>query len=175
MTGVDFATLKALKPSDYENAADGYRSVADMARAAEDQIEGTVVAGMRKSLQGEAAETARGELRKRGKNFLYTQTECGLISTALNGFAFDLAAAKRKLDDALADAGTQKLTVNADGSVTYPPGPEKVDGAVPPAGTATGRSTPLAGSLGRQAAAQQPDPYAIAAQDIADRIATALA
>ncbi|MFI1885463.1 alpha/beta hydrolase [Streptomyces jumonjinensis] len=172
---MDLKTLKALKPAEYESAADGYRALADMAQAAKDHIEGTVAAGMREPLEGQAADAAQGELRELAGNFQYTRTECGVISTALNGLAFDLAAAQRKLEAALADARAQGFTVNPDGSVAYPPGPDKTDGKIPEGGATGGHGTPQAQGIGRQIAGLSPNPYAARAQDIADRVAGALA
>ncbi|MER7044474.1 alpha/beta hydrolase [Streptomyces jumonjinensis] len=172
---MDLKTLKALKPAEYESAADGYRALADMAQAAKDHIEGTVAAGMREPLEGQAADAAQGELRELAGNFQYTRTECGVISTALNGLAFDLAAAQRKLEAALADARAQGFTVNPDGAVAYPPGPDKTDGKIPEGGATGGHGTPQAQGIGRQIAGLNPNPYAARAQDIADRVAGALA
>ncbi|MER5768004.1 alpha/beta hydrolase [Streptomyces sp. NPDC001985] len=172
---MDLKTLQALKPTEYEGAADGYRALADMAQAAKDHLGNTVVAGMRKSLEGNAADAAHAEIQELAQNFQYTQTECGVISTALNGFAFDMAAAKRKLEAAIADARADRMTVNPDGTVTYPPGPDKVDGAIPDGGMTGGYSSPQAQAVGRQAAGLNPNPYALRAQAIADRVSTALA
>ncbi|MGW1276353.1 alpha/beta hydrolase [Streptomyces tsukubensis] len=174
---MDLKTLKSLKPAEYEGAADGYRALADMAQSAKDQVEAGVIGGMRKAgLKGEALDAALGELRELAKNFQYTQVECGLISTALNGFAFDIAAAKRKLESALLEAESRKFTVNDDGTVTYPAGPDKVDGEIPGGGTARGYGddSPQARDVGRQAAYQYPNPYAGPAYDIAVRITNAL-
>lgn len=49
---MDLATLKRLKPSEFEDAADGYRAAGDMADTAKDHIDRVVVPGMRKSLNG---------------------------------------------------------------------------------------------------------------------------
>ncbi|MGW1201238.1 hypothetical protein [Streptomyces cyaneofuscatus] len=135
---MDYATLKAFKPAEFEQAADGYRALGNTAQTAKDHVDTVVAAGMRKSLEGEAADAAQKQLQDLSKNFHYTQTECGVISTALNGFAYDMAVATRALDSAVADARAENFTVNADGSVTYPAGPDKVDGKVPAGGTARG-------------------------------------
>ncbi|MEU5160571.1 alpha/beta hydrolase [Streptomyces sp. NPDC020875] len=175
---MDLKTLRALKPAAFEGAADGYRALADMAQSAKDQIESGVIAGMRKAgLKGEALDAALGEIRELGKNFQYTQVECGVISTALHGFAFDLAAAKQKLDAALADAEARKFSVNDDGTVTYPAGPDKVDGKIPEAGSVRGPEVdhPVSYGIGRQAAYIDPNPYAGPAYDIAVQISRALA
>ncbi|GAA1679125.1 hypothetical protein [Streptomyces yatensis] len=44
------------------------------------------------------------QLRKLATNFHYTQVECALITTALNSLAYELRAAKDKLDAAVEDA-----------------------------------------------------------------------
>ncbi|SDC54112.1 alpha/beta hydrolase [Streptomyces prasinopilosus] len=172
---MDLATLRKLEPSEFEGAADGYRAAGDMADTAKDHIERVVVPGMRKSLQGESLEAAVGELRKLSANFHYTQIECGLVSTALSGFAHDLDAARKKLLSALDDAEAASFTVGANGSVSYPEAPSR-DGSAPPAqgGTVGGLSDPTAQALARQAANADPNPHHARALAIADRIADAL-
>ncbi|MFI2643963.1 alpha/beta hydrolase [Streptomyces sp. NPDC018610] len=172
---MNLATLKALKPEEFLDAADGYRSTCDMASAAKDRIENQIAVAMRNSLQGEAATAAIGQLTELGKNFHYVQVECGLVSTALEAFAYEVGAAKKKLDAALDGARAAKLTVNADGSVTYPPGGEKgEEGKVPEGGTVSGLTDGTAAAVGRQAANVDPNPHHRLAQDYADRIAAAL-
>ncbi|GGX62038.1 alpha/beta hydrolase [Streptomyces minutiscleroticus] len=174
---MDLATLKAFKSTEYEQAADGYRAIGDMAGAAKDTVDHQICAGIRNTLEGEAAKAALRELQELSKNFHYAQTECGLVSTALNGFAFDMAAAKRKLETALADARASGCTVGADGSVGYPAGGEEVDGKVPEGGTVTGTAGPMdptASALERQAAGIHPNPNYGKALGFANRIAGAL-
>ncbi|WP_078496306.1 MULTISPECIES: alpha/beta hydrolase [Streptomyces] len=171
---MDYTALKALRPSEFEQAADGYRATGDMAQAAKDHIDNVVAAGMRKSLEGEAADAAHKQLQALSKNFHYTQIECGVISAALNGFAYDMAAPKRTLEAALADAHAESFTVNSDGSVTYPAGPEKVDGKIPAGGTASGTTDSTAQGIYGQAALFDPNPHFGRAQAIASRIARAL-
>ncbi|MFD3560867.1 alpha/beta hydrolase [Streptomyces sp. NPDC058686] len=171
---MDYTTLKALRPSEFSDAADSYRSLSDSASASKDDLDNRVAVGMRKALKGQAAHAALGELKALSDNFHYTQTECGLISAALNGFAYDIEAAKKKLDAAVADAEAAKCTVNADGSVGYPPGGDEVDGKVPEGGTATGLTDASAQGMGRQAANFDPNPHHRVAQECADRIAEAL-
>ncbi|WP_406251436.1 alpha/beta hydrolase [Streptomyces cyaneofuscatus] len=171
---MDYATLKAFKPAEFEQAADGYRALGNTAQTAKDHVDTVVAAGMRKSLEGEAADAAQKQLQDLSKNFHYTQTECGVISTALNGFAYDMAVATRALDSAVADARAENFTVNADGSVTYPAGPDKVDGKVPAGGTTHGATDGAAQGIYRQAAQFDPNPYYGRAQEIANRIAGAL-
>ncbi|CAM5511249.1 hypothetical protein GCM10010261_52940 [Streptomyces pilosus] len=172
---MDLATLKALKPAEYSEAADGYRSTAKMASAAKDDIEHRIAVAMRTQLKGKAAEEAVGQVALVGQNFHYIQTQCGLIGTALEAFSYELEAAKRKLDTALAHARTAGLTVNPDGSVTYPAGGEKSeDGKTPPGGTVNGLTDGTASAVGRQAANFDPNPKHRLAQDCADLIASAL-
>ncbi|KND30880.1 alpha/beta hydrolase [Streptomyces acidiscabies] len=172
---MDLATLKALKPAEYSQAADGYRSTSDIAGEAKDRIENQIAAAMRNALKGDAADAALGQLTELGKNFHYIQVECGLVAAALEAFSYEMEAAKRKLDTALADARSANLTVNADGSVTYPPGGQKgEDGKIPEGGTAGGFLDPTAAAIGRSAANFDPNPHHRAAQDCADLIAAAL-
>ncbi|WP_334526920.1 hypothetical protein [Streptomyces sp. B21-105] len=172
---MDLATLKALKPTEYSEAADGYRSTSDMASAAKDRIENQIAAAMRKALKGEAATAAINQLTELGKNFHYIQVECGLVSTALEAFSYEVGAAKTKLDAALDGAQAAKLTVLADGSVSYPAGGEKdADGKIPDGGTVSGLTDGTAAAVGRQAANFDPNPNHRLAQDYADQIAAAL-
>ncbi|MET9956665.1 alpha/beta hydrolase [Streptomyces sp. NPDC006339] len=174
---MDLQTLKGFKPTEYEEAADGYRAVGAMAGTAKDVIDNQVSAGIRAQLKGEAATAALAELKELSKNFHYAQTECGLVSTALNGFAFDMAAAKKKLDAAIEDAHAAGCTVHPDGSVGFPAGAKP--GADKPAdgGTVTGSAgggSPTADALERQAVNIHPNPHYGKALAFADRIAEAL-
>ncbi|CAL9420250.1 alpha/beta hydrolase [Streptomyces sp. enrichment culture] len=174
---MDLATLKKFKPTAYEDAADGYRATADMAAKAKDAIDIRISSGIRAQLEGEAATAALGELKELAENFHYVQTECGLVSTALGGFAHDMAAAKRKLEAAIADAQAAGCTVNPDGSVAFPAGGTPVDGKVPEGGTVTGTggpASPTADALYRQAANAHPNPHYGKALEFANRIADAV-
>lgn len=172
---MNLATLKQLKPSEWEEAADGYRKTGDMAAKAKDQVENVVAAGIRKSLRGDAADAALAELKRLAANFHYTQVQCGLVSTALNGFAHDMEAARRKLLAALDDAEAKKFTVGPDGSVSYPAAQPENGVELPPEdGSVSGLTDPTAQAVGRQAANFNPNPHAVAAQEIADRIAGAV-
>ncbi|GAA3295239.1 hypothetical protein GCM10020295_21890 [Streptomyces cinereospinus] len=172
---MDLATLKALKPTEYAEAADGYRGTSDMASAAKDRIENQIAVAMRKSLKGEAATAAVRQLGQLAENFHYIQVECGLVSTALEAFSYEVAAAKSRLDAALEGAKAARLVVNADGSITYPPGGQKTeDGKVPEGGTVSGLTDGTASAVGRQAANFDPNPNHRLAQDYADQIAAAL-
>ncbi|MEU1787749.1 alpha/beta hydrolase [Streptomyces sparsogenes] len=186
---MDYSTLKSLKPSEFEGAARGYRTLGDMASQAKDDIEQQVTAGMRKSLKGEAVDEAVRQLRKLVANFHYTQVECALITTALNSLAHELRAAKNKLDAAVEDAAAAKFTVNSDGSVSYPPAGDKVDGKVPEGGTVrssasaestrnpidpAGDANDTAEALQRQASNHHDNPNYGRALSIANRIAQAV-
>ncbi len=172
---MDLATLMALKPTEYSEAADGYRSTSDMASAAKDRIDNQIAVAMRNQLKGKAATTAGKQLRELSQNFHFVQVQCGLAGTALEAFSYEMEAAKRKLDTALGNAKAANLTVNSDGSVTYPPGGEKgEDGKTPDGGTVGGLTDNTASAVGRQAANFDSNPHHRLAQDCADLIATAL-
>ncbi|MFE2677391.1 alpha/beta hydrolase [Streptomyces hygroscopicus] len=186
---MDYATLKSLKPSEFEDAADGYQAVSNMADHARESVEQRIAAKMQAALEGEAASAALTQLRNLGQNFHYIQVECGLASTALNAMASDFRAAKKKLDSAVADAHDQGFTVNADGSVSYPAGGEKdEDGKTPEGGnvsgianasskgplTDAGDSSDTAKAIARQAANFDPNPNHARALEYANRIAQAV-
>ncbi|MFI1168670.1 alpha/beta hydrolase [Streptomyces sp. NPDC020801] len=176
---MDLATLKALDPREFLDATDGYRSTSDMAGAAKDRIENEISVAMRNSLRGEAATAAIGQLSQLGKNFHYIQIECRLVSTTLEAFSYEIEAAKKKLQAAIDGAQAAKLTVNADGSITYPAGGEKdSDGKVPGGGTVSGTSGGLfegvVAAVSRQSADLDPNPNHRLALDYADEIAGAL-
>lgn len=175
---MDLATLRAFRPADYEDAADEYRATGDMATAVKDAVDNQICAEIRAQLKGDAAAAALRALGELSKNFHYTQSECGLVSAALNGFAHDMASAKRKLRAALDDAYANNCTVDAKGAVTYPPGGNRRDGGVPAGGTVTGAAggpaSATAAALDRQAAAVHPNPNFAKAAGYADRIADAL-
>ncbi|MFF0386022.1 alpha/beta hydrolase [Streptomyces sp. NPDC004286] len=172
---MDYVTLKALKPSEYSDAADGFRAVSDMACAAKDRIDMQITRAMKKANEGEAADAADAELRGLAENFHYTQIECGLVSVALDGFAHDVGAARKKLDAVVEEARARKFTVNSDGSVSYPAAGEKTDGRLPEGGTVGSLADdPTAAAIGRYAVGIDPNPNARYAQEYADRIADAL-
>src|ERR1044072_6975201 len=128
---MDYATLKSLKPSEFEDAAHDYRAVSNMASQAKNDLESRIAANLRKTLKGAALEAAVKQLRNLGTNFHYAQVECGLVSTALNALDAELREAKNKLDAAIDAAEAEKFTVGYDGSVSFPAAGDKVDGKVP--------------------------------------------
>ncbi|MFF9392673.1 alpha/beta hydrolase [Streptomyces griseoluteus] len=171
---MDLATLKAMRPSEYSDAADGYRATSDGAASAKECVENQIIRAMRQALRGEAATAAIQQLRALSEDFHYVQVECGLVATALEAFAYDMEAAKRKLAVALEDAEAAKFTVDSAGTVTYPAGGEKRDGKVPDGGAASGTMDPTVAAINRQAGNFDPNPNYRLAQDIADRITAAL-
>ncbi|GGW17389.1 hypothetical protein GCM10018980_08090 [Streptomyces capoamus] len=174
---MDIATLKAFKPAEFEEAADGYRATSEMASTVKDTIENRLVPSLRNQLDGKAMQAAVDELKELGKDFHYVQTECALASTALNAFAYDMAAAKRKLEAALEDAKAAGCTVGADGSVSFPAGGDKVDGKVPEGGTvsaSTSSTDATANAIEQQAIHQHPNPNFGKAIGFANRIGDAL-
>ncbi|RRQ83300.1 alpha/beta hydrolase [Streptomyces griseofuscus] len=174
---MDLAALKALKPSEYQDAADGYRATSEMAGKAGEALDSRISAGIRNQLSGETAKAALRELKELSKDFHYAAAECALVGAALDGFAFDMAAAKRKLEAALEDAAAAGCTVGADGSVSFPAGGKEVDGKVPEGGTvrvSTSPADPTSAALERQAVHMHPNPNFGKAVGFADRIGDAL-
>ncbi|WP_329013814.1 alpha/beta hydrolase [Streptomyces sp. NBC_01601] len=171
---MDLATLKAIKPSEYSDAADGYRTTSDGAASAKERVDSQIIRAMRQALRGEAAKAAIQQLQSLSEDFHYVQVECGLAATALEAFAYDMEAAKKKLVAALEDAQAAKFTVDSAGTVTYPAGGEKSDGRLPEGGAASGTMDPTVAAINRQAGNFDPNPNYRLAQDIADRITAAL-
>ncbi|MER5845143.1 alpha/beta hydrolase [Streptomyces prasinus] len=189
---MDLKTLRVLEPSEYAEAADGYRAVSDMADAAKDRIGRQITQAMRKANEGEAADAAQKQLKRLSENFHYTQIECGLVSGALNGFSSEIAAPRRRLLEALEDAAALQYPVSANGDVTYPAGGKnELTGGEIPGGTAVGNNGMLSpgnrsiygpGDNGLYAPStgtsgfdpHRGNPHAAKARDIADRIAHAL-
>ncbi|MET8693692.1 alpha/beta hydrolase [Streptomyces bauhiniae] len=189
---MDIKTLKTLTPSEYAQAADGYRAVSDMADAARERIDTQITGGLRKANEGEAADAAQKQLKKLSANFHYAQVECGLISGALNGFSSEIAAPRRCLTEALEDASALGYTVGANGDVTYPAGGKnQLTGDEVPGGTAVGNNGMLSpsnrglhgpGGKGLYTPStgagvldiHYGNPHHAKAQDIADRIAHAV-
>ncbi|BDH09232.1 alpha/beta hydrolase [Streptomyces hygroscopicus] len=160
---VSLAQLRKLKPSEFEEAADGWHKVSSAAGEAKDRVDNEIVATLRRDLKGDVLDAALGRLRRLSRNFQYTQVESGLIRTALNGLASELRSAQRKLNDALADAEAEKFTVNPDGSVHWVS--QRVQLPFHPEQTASADSPRVL---------LHSDPQQAKAQACADRIAGAL-
>ncbi|MFB7553648.1 alpha/beta hydrolase [Streptomyces sp. NPDC056154] len=164
--------LRDLKCGELEGAADGWGRASNRADAGRDRIETQMLNGLRSTQHGETASAAVGRLRQLSSNLQYVYTECGLLRTALNSMAHELRAQQRALRDALDDAESLKLTVHADGSVTYPAAGEAlIDGRPLPGGTASADAAP---GLLPPSGLVVPNPNAAKAQDIADRVAKAV-
>ncbi len=170
--------LRDLRPAGLQSAADGWGDVSRHADAARDRLSNEMLGAIEKSQTGNAADSAAGRLRGLDRNYDYIHIECGLIRTALDSLAYELAGPQRKLLDALDEAAALKFTVGTDGSVSYPPGGENLISNQPlPGGSATGGS-PL---LSRPPALTQTppgftdtNPNHAKAQAIADQILAAL-
>ncbi|MGW8667599.1 alpha/beta hydrolase [Streptomyces niveus] len=169
--GLTWAQLRDVRCAELEGAADGWGRASNRADAARDRIDRQLLAGLTATQEGEAARAAVGRLRALGRNLSYIYTECGLVRTTLNSLAQDLRGTQRQLRDALDEAAGLKLTVRADGSVSYPDAgedpltKEKLRG-----GTASGHAYLPSAPPGFTS----PNPLAAKAQAVADRIARAL-
>ncbi|MFF8730388.1 alpha/beta hydrolase [Streptomyces sp. NPDC015171] len=174
---MDLKTLQEIKPSEYAEAADGYRAISAMADTARERVDKEITKAIREANEGEAADAAQKKLRQLSDNFHYTQLECGLISGALNGFSSEISTPRRNLLQALEDARAQSFTVNTDGSVAFPAdGKNSLTGKEIPGGTAFGNDGMYHGpGLGPDMSGLiHPNPLQAKAQDIANRIARAL-
>ncbi|MET7437384.1 alpha/beta hydrolase [Streptomyces sp. NPDC005496] len=181
---MDHLTLKALKPTEYAEAADGYHAISSTAGAALDRIDKQITATMRKANKGEAADAALKQLRKLSENFHYTQVECGLVAAALDGFSAEIAAPRRRLNEALDDAEALAYMVNTDGTITYPAGGKnQLTGEPIPGGTVLGNNGLITGNdtgfqspglVPRSPQLKNPNPHHARAAEIADRIAHAV-
>ncbi|MFE0640590.1 alpha/beta hydrolase [Streptomyces sp. NPDC058877] len=112
--------LRDAKLNEYTDAADGWGKVSSRANADKDRVDNGMFAKIHDTQKGETANKAGGDVQQLSRNYQYLHTECGLIRTALNGLASELASPQKKLKQALEDAENLKFTVNADGTVTYP-------------------------------------------------------
>ncbi|WP_405797507.1 alpha/beta hydrolase [Streptomyces sp. NBC_01506] len=178
--GLTWAQLRDIRCAELEGAADGWGNASNRADAARDRVDKQLLAGLTAAQEGEAARAAVGRLRALGRNLSYIYTECGLVRTTLNSLAQDLRGAQRRLRDALEEAAGLRLTVRADGSVSYPEaGEDPLTKERLRGGTASGHAYPLTSARPLTAASTSqgftsPNPLAAKAQDIADRIARAL-
>ncbi|MFI1400156.1 alpha/beta hydrolase [Streptomyces sp. NPDC020681] len=105
---------------EYTEAAIGWGKVSSRANAAKDRVDREMLGKLRETQKGDTAGAAIADLSRLSRNYQYIHTECGLIRTALNGLASELAGPQGKLLRALQSAREHKFTVHADGSVEYP-------------------------------------------------------
>jgi hypothetical protein len=143
--------LRDVKLSEYTDAADGWGKVSSRATVGKDRVDHEMLAKIRDTQKGETADLATSDLEQLSRNYQYLHTECGLIRTALNGLASELAAPQKKLKQALEDAENLTFTVNPDGSVAYPAGGENlIDKSPIPGGSTSGSQFPLSPPLLQQ-------------------------
>ncbi|MGA6171785.1 alpha/beta hydrolase [Streptomyces sp. NPDC012600] len=189
MTGtLTWQLLRDLKTSEFTEASKKWHEVSGRSASDRERVDRAMSAKLRETQESDAAEAALGRLRRLSRNFQYVHTECGLVRTALNGLAGDLAEPQNQLKRALADAAALNFTVHADGSVSYPAVQvEDVTGAKQeaPGSRARGSSRlplepPGPGPQGQPplhpgyAGFRPLNPNAAKAQDVADRIARAV-
>ncbi|MEU8520748.1 alpha/beta hydrolase [Streptomyces sp. NPDC048577] len=162
--------LRDVKLSEYTDAADGWGKVSSRANSDKDRVDNGMFARIHDTQKGEAAKGATGDVQQLSRNFQYLHTECGLIRTALNGLASELAAPQRKLRQALEDAENLKFTVRPDGSVEYP-----TQSFVLKPGAATAQDgAPIPYLPGKAEGIGSSDANKGKAEDIAQRIGDAL-
>ncbi|MFE2284149.1 alpha/beta hydrolase [Streptomyces sp. NPDC059443] len=139
--------LKDLKLVEIEQAADGWGDVGSRAYAAKERVENEMLGKLRDSQQGATADAALGDLARLARNYQYIHAECGLVRTALNGFATEVAEPRSRLNSALQEAEALGFTVHQDGSVSYPAvaGPPSSPYLKPPEGgtAAAPKGSPL--------------------------------
>lgn len=184
MTGttLTWQLLRDLKPLVFEDAGDGWNEVSGRADSDRATTDRAMTAKLRETQKSESAGAAIKRLERLSRNFQYVHTEVGLIRTALNGLASELAGPQKQLMQALEDAENLKFTVHADGSVSYPAaaGETLLGEKEAPGGSARGSARlPLeAPGLSEQPGVPggrfDPNPNAAKAQGIADNISRAV-
>ncbi|MFF8829952.1 alpha/beta hydrolase [Streptomyces sp. NPDC015131] len=167
--------LRDLKPAAFEGAGDTWHAVSSRSGADRALVDRLMAARLRETQRSESAGAALARLHRLSRNYQYLHTECGLVRTALNGLAADLAEPQRQLRLALDEAADLRFTVHDDGSVGYPPGtaPTLTGPRDTPGGRARGDARlPLDAPDSPSVAPL--NPHAERAQSIADRIARAV-
>ncbi|MFF5783669.1 alpha/beta hydrolase [Streptomyces sp. NPDC012693] len=162
--------LRDVRLNEYTDAADGWGKVSSRSNADKDRVDNGMFARIHDTQKGETATEATHAVRQLSRNYQYLHTECGLVRTALNGLASELAAPQKKLKQALEDAENLKFTVKPDGSVEYP-----TDSFVLSPGSRTaehGAPVPLAPGKGEGVGSA--DANKGKAEDIAQRIGDAV-
>ncbi|MGW1730625.1 alpha/beta hydrolase, partial [Streptomyces sp. NPDC001999] len=184
MTGttLTWQVLRDLKPSTLDDAGDGWDEVSGRADSDRATTDRAMTAKLRETQKSESAGAALKRLERLSRNFQYLHTETGLIRTALNGLASELAGPQRQLIQALEDAESLNFTVHVDGSVSYPAavGETLLGEKEAPGGSARGSALlPLAPpelneQPGFPGGRFNPNPNAAKAQAIANSIARAV-
>lgn len=163
--------LRDVKLSEFSDAADGWGKVSSRANAAKDRVDNEMRARIHETQKSRTAEGAVGDLGRLSRNYQYLHTECGLIRTALDGLATELAAPQKKLKQALEDAENLKFTVQPDGSVKYPTTVAVTVPLAPGPGVARpGAPVPFLAGKGEGGG----DPNKAKAEEIAEQIAGAV-
>ncbi|NUK58702.1 alpha/beta hydrolase [Streptomyces lunaelactis] len=119
-TALTWQQLRDLKRSEFEDAGDRWNEVSGRSDADRVRVDRAMSAKLRETQESESAEAALGRLKRLSRNYQYLHTECGLVRTALNGLASDLAEPQRQLKQTLEDAAGENFTVHEDGSISYP-------------------------------------------------------
>lgn len=179
-TALTWQQLRDLKCSEFTDAGDKWHEVSGRSDSDRVRVDRAMSAKLRDTQESEAAEAALGRLQRLSRNYQYLYTEFGLIRTALNGLAADLAEPQRQLKQALAEAAELKFTIHEDGSVSYPAATAEtlVGEKEAPGGSAKGSArlpldTPPLGGPAR-GPFKELNPNAEKAQGIADRIARSI-
>ncbi|GGT69005.1 MULTISPECIES: alpha/beta hydrolase [Streptomyces] len=162
--------LRDVKLNEYTDAADGWGKVSSRSNTDKDRVDNGMFAKIHDTQKGETATRAAADVQQLSRNYQYLHTECGLIRTALNGLASELAAPQKKLKQALEDAENLKFTVKPDGSVEYP-----TQSSVLVPGTNTAQpGAPIPYKPGAAEGIGSPDANKGKAEDIAERIGEAV-
>lgn len=180
--------LRDLKLTELDDAAESWGAASRHADGAQTRVDGDMAGALSKTQESESAKAAVSRLKRLSSNYEYIKTECGLIRTAVTGLSTELASPQRRLKEALADAAANSYTVNEDGSIDYPAGGKnELTGRPVPGGKAVSTNgLYVPGNNGLNGPGNNglygpgnhglinPNPHHAKAQDIADRISTAV-
>ncbi|MFI2072873.1 MULTISPECIES: alpha/beta hydrolase [Streptomyces] len=164
---VTFEELINLDTAKLTKAADGWSSISHRAHAYRERVDHEMVGKLRGTQQGVAASAVLKNLDRLSKNYQYIHAEGGLIRTALQGLAEELAVPQRKLKQALEEAHGLGFTVKPNGSVEYPKTTATPAPLIPAPATPGGMPSLLKPE-------STPNPNEAKAQAIANRIGDAL-
>ncbi|WP_371616493.1 alpha/beta hydrolase [Streptomyces sp. NBC_00454] len=172
--------LRDLRTSELTEAAEGWAEVSSRADAARDRISMEMLKAL-ETQKGVSAGAAHYRLKRMDLNFEYVHTECAMVRTTLGALVQELAAQQTKLKGALDDASGHGFTVHEDGSVEYPPAGEQFLTEQPAPGSSVQgvdrraylRELPMH-PLAQQPPAGNPNPNHAVAQEVANRLHTAL-
>ncbi|GAA1349131.1 alpha/beta hydrolase [Streptomyces beijiangensis] len=155
----------------------GWREASHRAHSAAERSRGEMVTPLQATQKGEDAEVAVAQIQRLCEDFSYIHQECGLVASALEALAAELAAPHAEVCRALDEAQARGFTILGDGSVSYPEAPSQTggEGAVGPEGVADagGGVFDISGQVSDVLRGQENPNYPYA-KDIADRIAAAV-